>query len=60
MTSKFTVTTSDIENAETDANVVFPADVYDLSGKFVRKNAKSLEGFPVGIYVVNGKKIAVQ
>jgi len=60
VSSTFTVTSSNIESAKTDANVAFPADVYDLSGKLVRKQAKSLDGFPAGIYVVNGKKVAVQ
>lgn len=33
------------------------SDVYDLNGRKVRSNAKSLEGLPKGVYIVGGKKI---
>jgi len=36
------------------------SDVYNLNGQIVRKNATSLIGLPKGIYIVNGKKIAVK
>jgi hypothetical protein len=37
-----------------------PANVYTISGQLVRKNSTSLEGLPKGIYIVNGKKVAVK
>lgn len=46
------------------ADAVFTAkgslDVYDLSGRKVRSSATSLDGLSSGVYVVNGKKIAVK
>ena len=39
-------------------NVGFwPADVYDINGHLIRKNANSLQGLEKGIYIVRGKKI---
>ena len=35
-------------------------DIYDLSGRLVRKDATSTEGLPSGIYVRRGKKIIVK
>lgn len=32
-------------------------DVYSLDGQLVRKNARTLNGLPHGIYIVNGKKV---
>lgn len=32
-------------------------DVYDMNGRIVRRNARSLENLPHGVYIVNGKKI---
>ena len=45
--------TNGIENVEADADAV----IYDLSGKRVQGNVKSLER---GIYIVNGKKVFVK
>ncbi len=36
------------------------ANVYDLSGRIVRKNANSVEGLNRGIYILNGKKVLVK
>lgn len=36
---------------------IFPADVYDITGKLVLKNAENLEGLVKGVYIVKGKKI---
>ncbi|MBR5240457.1 MAG: hypothetical protein IKW05_00825 [Muribaculaceae bacterium] len=33
---------------------LFPADVYDLNGRLIIKNAESLEGFAKGVYLVKG------
>jgi hypothetical protein len=35
-------------------------NVYSVSGLLVRKNVRTLEGLPAGLYVVNGKKILVK
>jgi len=43
-----------------DINVIDNANIYNINGQLVRKNAKSLEGLPKGIYIVNGKKVAVK
>ena len=37
-----------------------PFDVYTLSGVKVRENATNLNGLQRGIYIVNGKKVAVK
>lgn len=36
------------------------ANVYDLSGRIVRKNASTTEGLNRGIYIQNGKKVLVK
>ena len=36
---------------------LFPADVYDLSGKLILKNAESLEELAKGVYILKGKKV---
>lgn len=35
-------------------------DVFDLSGRLVRKNTTGLNGLPKGVYIVNGIKITVK
>ncbi len=37
-----------------------PADVYSISGQLIRRQATSLRGLPSGIYMVNGRKMAVK
>ena len=39
-----------------NAGVVWPANVYDLNGRFVKARAANLEGLEKGVYVVQGKK----
>ena len=39
---------------------MMPADVYDLQGRIVRRNASTLENLPRGFYVVNGRKMVVK
>lgn len=34
-----------------------PVDIYDLTGKIVKKGATSLDGLKRGVYVINGQKI---
>jgi len=38
-------------------NVNFPADIYNVGGQLVRKNADNIDNLPAGIYFVNGKKV---
>lgn len=37
-----------------------PSDIYNANGQLVRQGATTLDGLPKGVYIVNGKKIAVQ
>ena len=39
---------------------VFPADIYDIQGRLVCKDAQSLEGLSKGIYLVNRRKVVVK
>lgn len=48
--------TTGIGHVENSA-ALWPADIYDLKGRRVRRNATNMEALPKGIYVVNGKKI---
>lgn len=41
------------------ANAI-PADIYDLSGRIVKKNATSAQGLQKGVYLMNGKKVIVK
>jgi len=43
-----------IENITLQAG---PADVYNLSGILVKRNATTLEGLPHGVYIVRGHKV---
>lgn len=48
-----------IEGVEVEATQ-WPADIYDLSGRMIKKAATSLEGLEKGLYIVNGKKLLVK
>ena len=37
-----------------------PADVYSVSSQLIRRKATSLKNLPAGIYIVNGRKVAVK
>jgi hypothetical protein len=39
--------------------ISLPADIYDLSGRMVRKQATDLSDLPHGVYVVNGRKVVL-
>lgn len=41
-------------------NGIWPADIYDITGRMVRKGAISAEGLQPGLYIVKGKKILVK
>lgn len=45
--------------SDVKVNAASSYDVYTLQGVQVKKNAKSLDGLAKGIYIVNGKKVAV-
>ena len=38
----------------------WPADVYDLSGRLVRRDATSLRGLHPGVYIVNNHRVVVK
>jgi hypothetical protein len=37
-----------------------PFDIYNLRGQKVKSKATNLEGLPRGVYIINGKKVAVK
>lgn len=39
-----------------EALPTFPGDVYDISGRLVKRNAENLDDLANGIYIVNGRK----
>ncbi len=47
-------TSTGIQGIETNSKVA--GNVYDISGRIVRKNATSVNGLANGIYILNGKK----
>ena len=49
----------DVDMAETDM-VETDNNVYSIAGTIVRRGTTSLSGLPRGIYVVNGRKVAVR
>ena len=59
VSATFTTISDGITEVKADASIAFPADVYDLSGRLVRRKAEDLSGLSAGIYIVNGKKIAI-
>ena len=50
---------SDIEEIKSTSDNA-SADIYDLTGRLVRKQARNLNGLKSGVYVVNGKKMVVK
>jgi hypothetical protein len=51
--------TTGIEGAVMDdeSAISWPADVYDLNGRLVMKQATSLDALPKGVYMIGGVKI---
>ena len=43
-----------------EISISCPVDIYTLQGRKVRTKATTLKGLPVGIYIINGKKIIVK
>lgn len=41
-------------------NGIWPADIYDITGRMVRKGAFSTEGLHAGLYFIKGKKVLVK
>jgi len=48
---------TDIEMVEKTPATEQPFDVYDLKGRKVLQRVTSLDGLPVGVYIINGKKV---
>ena len=54
---KLTITASD---GIKEISLEHPVSVFNLSGHKVRSNVTSLEGLPKGVYIINGKKVAIK
>ena len=54
---KLTITASD---GIKEISFEHPVSVFNLSGQKVRSNVTSLEGLPKGVYIINGKKVAIK
>ena len=39
---------------------IWPADIYDMHGRVVRKNVHSVEGLVNGVYIINGRKVVIK
>lgn len=52
-------TPTEIDSFDAIDNDVKPFDVYSIGGQLLRKQTKSFNGLPNGIYIVNGRKVAV-
>ncbi len=39
---------------------MFPADIYDIAGRIVKRNATGTDGLSSGFYIVGGQKVFVQ
>lgn len=52
-------TPTEIDSFDAIDSDVKPFDVYSIGGQLLRKQTKSLNGLPNGIYIVNGRKVAV-
>ena len=48
-----------IENSEAEDNT-WPADIYDITGRMVKKNATSTDDLEKGIYLIKGKKVIIK
>lgn len=44
---------------ESGADSLWPADVYDIQGRLVRRQAHSLQGLDKGIYIVKNRKVMI-
>lgn len=43
-----------------DAQVDFPADIYDTSGRLLYKDATTIKNLNSGVYIINGKKVIIK
>lgn len=56
-----TLTILSAENIEkVESKDFWPADIYDISGRMIKKEAHSLEGLAKGVYLIKGKKVLVK
>lgn len=44
----------------TTEEIQWPADIYDIKGRMVKKEATSLEGLQSGLYLIKGQKVLVK
>lgn len=42
------------------SGIVWPTDVYDLQGRLLRRQVRSLDGLGRGIYIINKRKVIVE
>lgn len=49
-----------IEGVDMQKTIVQTADLYDISGRLIRKQSESFEGLSQGVYVLGGKKFVVK
>ena len=58
VSTRFEVTQEQMANIATPLRTAsrWPADIFDVHGRLVRKEATSLDGIDKGIYIVNGQK----
>jgi hypothetical protein len=58
---RFEVRTIDaIQTIDNENGIKKDDTVYNMNGQVVRRNARSLDGLPKGLYIMNGKKYIVR
>lgn len=53
-------TISSVDFSTVEQSTPWPADIYDLSGRLIRKNATSLQGLHQGTYIINQQKVVIR
>lgn len=43
-----------------EMNAALPADIYNVSGQLVRRQATSTDDLPSGIFIINGRKVIIR
>ena len=51
---------SDTDGIDACVSDVHPADIFDLSGRLVRRSATTTRGLKAGLYIVEGRKVEVK
>ena len=52
------ITGIDAPKVDKSGNATF--DIYDMSGRMVRKGATTTDGLKAGLYIINGRKVLVE